>query len=279
MSIYRKSGAVVRWENGTIVRVLERGVAIEHEDRFECRPDDAAPATPPVDLRESVESVRSAAKGIRAVVPPSVDIERLLLIEGVAAHEFEGVRWSDRTRRVHIALTRGAMRVLVDLGSFDADEIARAADALARAGASEIEAPPRLRLAPSVTAALLPSLVGIAPPNVRLLQTAGGVDGKGQEIVEARDHWPNWYRPSYRIRPVRAPLNLRLECDVTTIDPERPVALALLAPVDGLVARVLVDDRGEVHPSTVRLTRIDAVGPGAVWYPYGAGSFGAEMML
>ena len=39
--IYRKCGNVVRWENGTLVRVAERGIAIEEGELFECRPDDA----------------------------------------------------------------------------------------------------------------------------------------------------------------------------------------------------------------------------------------------
>jgi hypothetical protein len=152
--------------------------------------------------------------------------------------------------------------------------------AFARAETAEREAPARLRLAPNVTAALLPSLVGLAPPNVRLVQTAGGVDGYGHPILETvGDPWPNWYRPSYRVRPVRMPLNLRLECAVTAIDRDRPVAVALLAPVGGLVLRVLVVDGERVYPATVRITRIDAVAAEREWYPYAGGSFGAELML
>jgi len=157
------------------------------------------------------------------------------------------------------------------------------AGVLARVEDIECEAPARLRLAPNVTAALLPSLIGIAPPNVRLLQTAGGVDGCGEPIVEASEAWPNWYRPSYRVRPVRMPLQLRLECGVKEIDIDRPVAVALLAPVSiinsELVLRVLIDDRDRAFRSTVRVARIDAVSDERTWYPYGGGSFGAEMML
>jgi hypothetical protein len=75
------------------------------------------------------------------------------------------------------------------------------------------------------------------------------------------------------------PHNLRLECDVTQIDEARPRAIALLAPADGLTLRVLVEDGPRVYPCTVRVTRIDAVSNERTWYPYGAGSFGAEMML
>lgn len=278
MTVYRKRGAVVRWESGKLVRVVERGVAFERDELFECRPDERAGDELP-DLTGSMESVASAAARIDAIVPQGVNIERLLLLEGSSEHEYEGRRWTECLRRLHLSLTRGALRVLVDLGSFDEEAVRVAAEALARAREEEIESPPRLRLAPSITAALLPSLVGLAPPNVRLLQAAGGVDGKGEPIVEAHDAWPNWYRPSYRVRPARRPLNLRLECGVSEVDPDRPVAVALLGPVEGLYARVLIDDRSSVRPATVRLTRIDAVGPVAGWYPYGFGSFGAEMML
>jgi hypothetical protein len=75
------------------------------------------------------------------------------------------------------------------------------------------------------------------------------------------------------------PLNLRLRCDVTEIERDRPVAVALLAPPDGLTLRVLVDDGARAWPATVRVTRIDAVAEEVTWYPYGGGSFGAEMML
>lgn len=278
MTIYRKRGVVVRWDNGELIRVIEHGVAIERDDLFECRPEERSGLSVP-DLSDLIESVRSSVASVRAAIPKRVGIERLLLLEGASEHAYEGRHWTDSTRRLHLAMTRGSLRVLVDLPGFDEEEIRRAADALACAAESEAETPPRLRFAPAVTAAILPSLVGLAPPNVRLLQTAGGVDGKGSEIVEARENWPNWYRPSYRVRPARRPLNLRLECPVTAIDPDRPRAVALLAPVEGLVARVLVDDGSSVRPATVRLTRIDAVGPMAGWYPYGSGSFGAEMML
>jgi hypothetical protein len=281
-SLYRKRGTTLRWENGTQIRVTESGVAVEvavdNAELFECYPDPAGDgriAPPPVDgatsLNAVAEEVRTAAHGLT--------IERLILTEGFAEHEYGDIRWSEQTCRLHLALTRNDLRVLIDTASFDVTGIERIADALRRAVDTEQSPPPRLRLAPNVTAALLPLLAGLAPPNVTLLQTAGGVDGRGAPIVEAASGWPNWYRPSYRVRPVRAPLNLRLECEVTAIDSARPVAVALLAPVRGLLFRALVDDGIRAWPATVRLTRIDAVATERVWYPYGAGSFGAEMML
>ncbi|MFL6247984.1 MAG: hypothetical protein ACJ74H_18315 [Thermoanaerobaculia bacterium] len=311
--IYRKRGSVVRWENGTLVRVIERGIAIEEGELFECRPEHAGDA-PHIDETRVIEMARMAREAAGEVA-----IERLIVVEGIAEHECEqplirplgtfsphegrrlkpdvafsppqrgeGARsadegspvatWTEHTQRIHLSLTRARTRVLLDLGTFDISDISRVAAALARADSAERDAPPRLRLAPNVTAALLPTLIGIAPPNVRLVQTAGGVDGYGAPIVEATGSWPNAYRPSYRVRPVRMPMQLRLECDVTEIERDRPIAVALLAPVTS-VLRVLIDDGKRAYPSTVRITRIDAVSSERTWYPYGAGSFGAEMML
>jgi hypothetical protein len=325
--IYRKRGHVVRWENGTLVRVAERGVAVEEGELFECRPDDAG-AVPVMDETRVIEAACAVKEAVGEIA-----IERLIVVEGVAQHEYgtrggvafappqrgEGARsaderssvrassdrahrehpssafgtfspqrgekaergvrtWTEHTQRIHLSLIRAHTRALLDLGSFDVDDVTRVADALTRLDEIERDAPPRLRLAPNVTAALLPTLVGIAPPNVCIVQTAGGVDGYGAPIVEANGSWPNAYRPSYRVRPVRMPMQLRIECDVTEIERDRPVAVALLAPVSS-VLRVLVDDGKRAYPSTVRIARIDAVSSERSWYPYGGGSFGAEMML
>jgi len=272
--IYRKSGVVDRWENGTLVHVTESGVAIEGEV-FECYPLGSVVAGVTTMTPATTSTVASA---IQNLVPPGVAIERLILTQGVADHEYDGRTWREESQRVHLSLTRDRVRALVDLASFDLDPVRTIAGALSRL-TGEQPAPPRLRLAPNVTAALIPALVSLAPPNIRLVQTAVGIDGKGNLIEEATSDWPNWYRPSYRVRPLRMPLNLRIECDVTEIDPGRPIAVALLAAVDGLTARVLVDEGTHAYPATVRITRIDSVATERTWYPYGGGSFGAEMML
>jgi hypothetical protein len=73
--------------------------------------------------------------------------------------------------------------------------------------------------------------------------------------------------------------NLRLEHAVTTIDEDLPSAVALLAPAGGTTLRVLIEDERGVYPASVTVGKIAAVGQNRVWYPYGAGSFGAEMMF
>jgi hypothetical protein len=269
--IYRKRGQTLRLENGTRIRITESGVASEEGDLFSCHPEPSG-----AEEHEPFEELVLPPLNID-VTPAS--IERLIASRGMAQHRFGDREWSERSDRLHVALTHGQHRALIDQATFDMSHVQRVAHALARAETAAQPQPPRLRLAPNVTAALLPSLVGLAPPNVRVLQSAGGIDGKGNDIVEAARDWPNWYRPSYRIRPVRVPLNLRLECTVTEVDPARPLAIALLAPVAGLTLQVLVEDGDRVYPCSVRVTRIDAVAEERTWYPYGAGSFGAEMML
>ena len=258
--LYRKFGRTVRYENRTFVRIDEAGEAIEDGESFACRPI-ARREMPRFDL-DCGEL-------------PAFAFERLVITEGIAEHEFGERKWREHTRRIHASLTHKQLRAIIDLGDFDFGEIATIAEALRRCG-PERGAPPGIRLAPNVAAALLPWLVEVAPPNVRLLQTTRGVDGKGEPVV---DGGMGWYRPSYRSRPVRAPLHLRIECGVTAIDEKLPRAIALLAPVDGLVLRVLCVDGPNVFPATIRVTRIDAAGPPLRWYPYGAGSFGSELML
>ncbi|PYQ31160.1 MAG: hypothetical protein DMF56_04470 [Acidobacteria bacterium] len=255
--IYRKRGYVVRWENGTLVRVSESGIAIEEGELFTCEPEHREA------LWLSDEHVLATVETIRAI---DVNIERLIVSHGIAEHEFDGRTWTEETHRVHLSIVNGRIRALID----SLDDVERVANAMKRVEQQEREAPKHLVLAPNVSAALLPSL-----PNVD--QMAGGVDGKGHDIGETFGE--NWYRPSYRVRPIRMPLNLRLRTEKTGIDPDLPRAVALLAPPDGLTVRVLIDDGTRVYPATVHAGRIEAVSETVTWYPYAGGSFGAEMML
>ncbi|HEY0371738.1 MAG TPA: hypothetical protein VGD79_07030 [Thermoanaerobaculia bacterium] len=263
--IYRKHGSVARWENGTLIRVTECGEALEDTDYFECRP------------LECGGNASAFESGGVASALQTIPFERLIITRGVAEHECEGRTWREETHRIHASLTHNKLRALIDVTNEQLGDLFAIANALRRVE-SEREIT-RVRLAPSVTAALLPHLIDRTPPNVRLVQTAGGVDGYGRDIVETDSGWPNVYRPSYRIRPVRMPLNLRLECDETHVDEDLPRAIALLAPVTGLTIRVLVEDARRVHPATITVDRIRAVSNDRVWYPYGGGSFGAAMML
>jgi len=204
-------------------------------------------------------------------------IERFIASAGTATHETNGTTWTEESRRVHISLVNPPLRALIDLASFDAEIVGTIADALARAG-GERSAPKRIRLAPNVSAALLPSLIG----ELAMEQTGGGVDGRGRPIetrAVTHDAPPNWYRPGYAVRPVRAWMNIRA-LPLGRIDPDAPLAVALLGPVHGPRLRVLCVDGDDVFPITVDASHIAAVSHAEpAWYPYAAGSFGAEMML
>ncbi len=240
----------MRWENGTLIRVTESGAAREEGDFFECWPEQAA---------------RSAIRPIRPIGPISpIPAERLIIARGYAEHEYGDNRWSETTERFHASLVHDRHRALVDRYE-DLEPIANALKKIE----GEREAPPHLILAHNISAAVLPFLKDAK-------QTAGGVDGYGNPITETS---ASFYRPSYRVRPVRMLFNLALDHAQTAIDEDLPRAVALLAPATGIEIRVLIEDKTRVYASAVRVAKIEAVATSRVWYPYGAGSFGAEMML
>jgi hypothetical protein len=274
---YRKFGRTLRYENRVTLNIEESGEAVEEGQIFRCRPIPRTVDVPSIDSA----SVQRTVRELEVLVRSPLVLERVVVSEGIAEHQFGDRVWRETTRRIHLAIAFHSSRALIDLGDFDLSEVRAVVDALARIG-DERAAPPRVRLAPNVAAALLPSLIGVVPPNVHVLQSGGELDGKGQPIEPcdaSRQPWPNWYRPSYRARPVRAPFHLRATSSVTQIDADLPRAVALLAPPERLQLRALFVDGSDVFPATIRVARIDAVAEEARWYPYGAGSFGSEMML
>lgn len=257
---YRKRGRVVRYENGVLLRVTEAGEAIERGAAFECHPLPGGLENPPY-----VDHVLDIARSLQALP----NLERLIVSEGLAEHEYGDIRWTETTRRVHLSLAANGVRALVDAADFDAPEAARIAAAIAR-GVREAERPRPLRLAPWVAAALLPSLIGV----IEIEQAPAPHDGRGQPILPLPladgMQWPNWFRPSYRVRPRRMPFHLRAK-PFGTVDRDAPEAIALLG-----AQRLLLEDGRVV---SVDPGNILAAGEPGRWYPHGAGSFGAELML
>ena len=178
---YRKRGSAARWENGSVLQVRECGVASEHGDAFSCRPDDADPL-PPVDPSR----VTATALQIVAMIPSPLRIERLVVSEGTSEQRCSGTVWTEHHERIHLSLVKDRERVLIDLGELDPAPIGPVAAAFVRSDGVERAVPPRLRLSPAVCAAFLPSLVGLAPPNVELWQSGGGTDGIGRSVAEVR---------------------------------------------------------------------------------------------
>jgi hypothetical protein len=282
--VYRKFGRVVRYENGIFLSVSEAGEAFENDEVFQARPAVEEPAQTRVSVPHSAradldtfvaETQVNVAQTLLSVRPGR--IERFIASAGTASHETNGSKWTEESRRVHISLVNPPFRALIDLASFEVEIVRMVADALARAG-SDSEAPKRIRLAPNVSAALLPSLLG----ELAMEQTGGGFDGRGHPIetrAVTHDAPPNWYRPAYVVRPMRAWLNIRA-LPFGRIDPDAPFGIALLEPVHGTTLRVLCVDGDHVFPTVIDASHIAAVSRAEpVWYPYAAGSFGAEMML
>lgn len=266
---YRKWGRSVRREGGRLMRVDEGGEA-EDGRIFRTRPiEDAIDLAAP-----DADAVEAAAAVISEIVRPPLMLERLFVSEANVVHECNGIRWNETLRRVHVAIARPPIRALLDLAEFRFDVVEHIASALVRAG-GERDAPKRIRVAQNVGAALLPLLP------IDKVQTPARHDGKGRPI-EARKVKvvpPNWFRPSYRIRPRRAWFHLRAE-EFGEFE-GGAVAIALLAPVDEQSIRVLCVDGDRVFPTSISTARRPPLAARSTqtWYPYGAGAFGTELML
>ncbi len=259
--IYRKRGRVVRHENGVLLRIAEAGEAAERGVAFECRPLREEVTLPEIGAAQVIETARAIRE-----LP---NIERVILSEGIAAHEYGDAQWMEETRRMHVAVAAHGVRAVLDFASFELAPLVRVANVLAR-GVREAAAPERIRVAPNVAASLLPSLIGL----IAIDQVAQGVDGNGKPVrateLTGGMQWRNWFRPSYRVRPLPMPFHLRAR-PFGVIDEAAPEAIALVG-----TRRVLLED-GSLVP--IRLDRAHAVGKADGWYPYGAGSFGAVLML
>jgi hypothetical protein len=266
--VYRKRGTVVRREHGHLIRIDEAGEAVDDGRTFSVAPLDAATKLPEIDAAD----VETFARSIEAMVRPPLSLERLIVLHGVAEHDFDGVGWRETSRRVHLSIARPPIRAIIDLADFSLDVITRVIDALDR---NLTRASPRhVRLAPNVGAALLPLLIGSAD----LEQAPAKRDGKGRPIEPRRvtkANPPNWFRPSYRARPVRAWFHLRA-IRRGEVDRALPEGIALLAPIESRTIHLLCADGSAV---TIEPGNIAAIAPTETWYPYAAGAFGAEIML
>lgn len=264
--VYRKWGRSVRREGDRLIRVSEAGEAID-DGVFRTRPIEET-----ISLQEpDADAVQSAARAIESIAKP-LALERLFVSEANIVHECDGTRWRETHRRIHLAIARPPIRALIDLAAFEIDLVQRIVEALSRAG-GERDAPKQMRIAEHVGAALLPFL------SITKIQMPASHDGKGRAIGErqVRGEPPNWFRPSYRWRPRRAWMNVRAS-GFGDIDDSLPLAIALLAPA-GRRARVLCVDGKRVFPTIITTARAAAAHPTNVWFPYAAGTFGAELMI
>jgi hypothetical protein len=199
---------------------------------------------------------------------------------GIAEHDCEGRTWSEAAERVHVTLTSGRSRVQLDLARLDAAEVQPVAAAMAKM--DEGEAPQAFRVSPMVGASIVPLLLGDTAGPVRVAQRGGAFDGRGFIVEEgaAAAPWPNVWRPSYRVRPMAAPMNLvATHQESDGIDADLPCAIALLEPAVSRRLRLLFQHGTRSWTGAFVLDSVTAIGPPQQWYPVHAGSFGAEMVL
>ncbi len=278
---YRKWGRVVRFERESLIAIDETGEAVEDGESFTVRPLRDDVTLPPV-----AEDLEAFAREVSAVVPADVRIERMIVSAGIADHAFGSERWRETTTRMHIALAnpKRKVRATLDLGGesladLPVGDVRIVAGALARVQGRGRQ-PRHLVVAPHVAASLLPALLHVE--GVTLMQSAGERDGKGVRIekqVLTTDTFANWFRPSYRVRPVRMPFHLCAVANATAIDPLFPRAIAVVRVLDPHHFDALCDDGSRVYEAPIAIARIRAVGAPAAWYPYAAGAFGSEMLL
>ena len=239
--IYRKWGRTVRWENGTLVRVEEAGEAREEDGVFVAQPIAERVPLPEVDAAWVIDTARAIGEA-----------ERVIVSAGVSLHQYGDTRWQDEIRRVHVAFIRKPWRVLVD----DAN-VASVAQALARCeGEKDFEhvlLPPHLVECGGHATALVAAQRRHGRRTPQFEQMPGGLDGYGNPIERRRvaGEPPNFYRPSYRVRPVRRWMNVR--AIPFGIMRDAPKVLAL---VDG--GKALVDDGGRIFVTRLRLDRVTA---------------------
>jgi len=311
---YAKSGHTFRIEidarQKTAFSIEESGVAVLEKQHFRCFPaEDTAEISPPP--REELEAV---VERVQLMVRGPLTIERLIAISGVSAHEFrageEHNRWNETAARLHVSVADRStgLRLLLDLGS------SSPASLHFREFHEPLEAlrmitpalkPTRcstLRLRPAVAAALWPALIANQPARQALdfVQRTSEImpfDGKGRHVVEGSlsrfrlsAEWPNFFRPSYRVRPLRAPLGIDLHLPHKSTVNEGFDALALLAPCraldDSIRADLLCrDPDGRSFAATAVMksetwkATIAGTGDQARWYPFSGGSFGRETEL
>jgi hypothetical protein len=297
---YRKSGVAIRlerWRNRrALVRLEEHGVAEEEGRLFRCS-SSGEPLSPlalpdEAPLLEMEEAIATGASGL----------ERLTIVSGRAVHSCGTRQWEDVHVRVHVALVASGRRVLLDAGGtgsadIDTDLILGVGSAVR--ACSGAHASGAVRLHPSVSAQIWPALIlsfaqRPAPSPLTLEQgehPGYGIDGVGQPIqrfplfdgksVTNAERWPNRFRPSYRVRPLRAAFHLRAELPVAETLPERE-AIGTTTPLVVSEGRV----RGELLCRDGALVKLDAAisdlrrgGREERWYPYAAGSWGAEIAV
>lgn len=303
MTAYRKSGRNVRFERrgdaSAFMATTESGTFDDGGGRAEVR--SGLPMLP--GLPASSEVQRQRVEALVAVFENANDrrmIEQLVIMSGVAVHQFEEVNWQesitqviativDRPRAVRYTLLRG--------GAVDDDELSRSLGNLLQTMAlpdRDFEGKSSVTLAPPVAAELTRFLFHASLPAVSFRQEApffSTHDGVGRVIasrqLSADAPSTTVYRPTYRVAPVRHPLHLRAQFRaVTSSSSLRLVQLSQPPRLrDGSIELIglMSDDEGASLQQL--LIPFDAVAlikcsPGeAAWFPIAGGTWGETLIV
>lgn len=303
--VYTKRGVTIRLEwtpqSRSLIEIEESGDARYDGGTFVAR---ATAPLPGEGRRATAPALERFAGDVAALVGPEFRLDRLVVAAGSSTHALEAGgelrTWSDSNARcfASISLPDIPLQVEVDLGAsrletVDLSPLGNAAAAL-RNFHGDMTPPRRLRLTPLVSAALLRALVPrlLTGRNARVRQATHPdflVDGTGRAIEpHLGPPWPNAYRPSYRNAPLVTPFHLDLETAPASPGSDA-VAVALLEPFrvvgDRLVAVALCAAENAAfrcivsHTAREWLDATEGAGAGAIWFPFGAGSWGRDVSL
>ncbi|HUF16796.1 MAG TPA: hypothetical protein VMS12_01990 [Thermoanaerobaculia bacterium] len=318
---YRKQGHTTRLEqrgpSEAIIHTAEHGEASIADGVFRAR---TLSSSREPSVRDSTP-VEACLRAVEQMIAPPLVLERSTVLEGIADHwwtDGEAEReWQERNARAHVTVLHPERRVRLatSLGGAQLDQIdmrplERAIAALA---GLDREAPPpgqlNLALEPIIAAELWPVILETSERNSAFrLSEAGSVhirqgshphlsrDGTGEEIhrvtllnSKGAAAFPNVFRPSYRIRPVRAPFHLEAAGIPTARAAPECIGVAALTPVspDGgfLSVTLLCNSASGTFTGRISmpleewLQRLTAADSEPVWFPVGAGSYGQRILI
>ena len=287
---YEKRGSAIRLEmsrgDAVIVTVNEQGVAENDGGSFASRS-----LAPPEDPEQSVSlEIESLAR----TLAQSPRIERASVSSGISTHRVVDERgerqWKTRDALAHISLRTPfgpPIEATIDGAHFldwfhEIDVLlsrARRLRAATRAAALHFVLDP-------LAAAQLWAHVARSPHVESSLQQCARTiherDGAGDEIDEgpgSAGRRRNVFRPSYRYRPLRVPLNLKRLPFGTAVESDvRIVSFESLSGDSSIRGHAFVVDRGLLSFAEVHLdpAAIDFVGDTQLWFPIDAGVWGGR---
>ena len=260
--VYRKWGRVIRFENGTTIRVDEAGEATETKRGVSPAPTVGPNCVGRARRRSPAGEVRPSAQPVRSRMSPRRSIA---CNDRTPHHQLR--RCPTRGERLHGRRNRN---VYTSRSSTRAPCADRSGVVLTWPSSARLltrwhvqATSERHRCASGLRQMSPPRCCRRSSASWRWSRGAAAFRRQGPKNRNAPvtfDPPPNWYRPGYAVRPVRAWLNIRA-LPFGSIDGSAPLAVALLAPVEGTILRVLCIDGRRCLPAMLDANRIAAVSP------------------